>query len=83
MRLLTLEAMKMETVVESPLGGTVRAVNVRPSSQVAAGEVMIEIDEGGERGSTRREPRRSNSPRDRSRGSIRCAWWKRGCSGST
>jgi acetyl/propionyl-CoA carboxylase alpha subunit/acetyl-CoA carboxylase carboxyltransferase component len=47
MRLLTLEAMKMETVVDSPLGGTVRAVNVRPASQVAAGEVMIEIDEGG------------------------------------
>jgi len=48
MRLLTLEAMKMETMVESPLGGTVRAVNVRPSSQVAAGEVMIEIDESGD-----------------------------------
>jgi acetyl/propionyl-CoA carboxylase alpha subunit/acetyl-CoA carboxylase carboxyltransferase component len=48
MRLLTLEAMKMETIVDSPLAGTVRAVNVRPSSQVAAGEVMIEIDEGGD-----------------------------------
>jgi acetyl/propionyl-CoA carboxylase alpha subunit/acetyl-CoA carboxylase carboxyltransferase component len=46
MRILTLEAMKMETIVDSPMTGTVRAVHVRPSSQVAAGEVMIEIDEG-------------------------------------
>jgi acetyl/propionyl-CoA carboxylase alpha subunit/acetyl-CoA carboxylase carboxyltransferase component len=46
LRILTLEAMKMETIVESPTSGTVRAVHVRPSSQVAAGEVMIEIDEG-------------------------------------
>ncbi|MBC7941692.1 MAG: hypothetical protein H7Z19_18390, partial [Chitinophagaceae bacterium] len=48
-RILTLEAMKMETIVDSPLTGTVRAVHVRPSSQVAAGEVMIEIEEGDER----------------------------------
>jgi acetyl/propionyl-CoA carboxylase alpha subunit/acetyl-CoA carboxylase carboxyltransferase component len=46
MRILTLEAMKMETIIDSPMSGTVRAVHVRPSSQVAAGEVMIEIDEG-------------------------------------
>ena len=45
-RLLTLEAMKMETAVESPLGGVVRAVHVRPASQVAAGEVLVELDEG-------------------------------------
>ena len=44
-RLVTLEAMKMETVVESPLSGTVRAVHARPASQVAAGEVMVEIEE--------------------------------------
>jgi acetyl/propionyl-CoA carboxylase alpha subunit/acetyl-CoA carboxylase carboxyltransferase component len=48
MRILTLEAMKMETIIDSPMTGTVRAVHVRPSSQVAAGEVMIEIDEGDE-----------------------------------
>ncbi len=47
-RILTLEAMKMETIIDSPMSGTVRAVHVRPSSQVAAGEVMIEIDEGDE-----------------------------------
>jgi acetyl/propionyl-CoA carboxylase alpha subunit/acetyl-CoA carboxylase carboxyltransferase component len=45
-RLLTLEAMKMEMSVESPVAGTVRAVHVRTPSQVAAGEVMIEIEEG-------------------------------------
>jgi acetyl-CoA carboxylase carboxyltransferase component/pyruvate/2-oxoglutarate dehydrogenase complex dihydrolipoamide acyltransferase (E2) component len=49
MRILTLEAMKMETIIDSPMTGTVRAVHVRASSQVAAGEVMIEIDEGDER----------------------------------
>jgi acetyl/propionyl-CoA carboxylase alpha subunit/acetyl-CoA carboxylase carboxyltransferase component len=48
MRILTLEAMKMETIIDSPMTGTVRAVHVRPSSQVAAGEVMIEIEEGDE-----------------------------------
>ena len=48
MRILTLEAMKMETIIDSPMTGTVRSVHVRPSSQVAAGEVMIEIDEGDE-----------------------------------
>lgn len=45
-RILTLEAMKMESIIDSPMAGTVRAVHVRPSSQVAAGEVMVEIDEG-------------------------------------
>ena len=48
MRILTLEAMKMESIIDSPMAGTVRAVHVRPSSQVAAGEVMVEIDEGDE-----------------------------------
>ena len=47
-RILTLEAMKMETIIDAPMNGTVRAIHVRPSSQVAAGEVMIEIDEGEE-----------------------------------
>ncbi|MDH4392933.1 MAG: carboxyl transferase domain-containing protein [Aquabacterium sp.] len=48
MRILTLEAMKMETIIDAPMAGTVRAVHVRPSSQVAAGEVMVEIDEGAD-----------------------------------
>jgi acetyl/propionyl-CoA carboxylase alpha subunit/acetyl-CoA carboxylase carboxyltransferase component len=43
-RLVTLEAMKMETAVVSPLAGTVRAVLVRPSGLVAAGDVIVELD---------------------------------------
>ena len=43
-RLVTLEAMKMETAITSSLAGTVRAVLVRPSALVAAGEVMLELD---------------------------------------
>lgn len=43
-RLVTLEAMKMETTITSSLSGTVRTVLVRPSALVAAGEVMLELD---------------------------------------
>ncbi len=43
-RLVTLEAMKMETAVTSPLAGSVRAVPVRPSGLVAAGDVIVELD---------------------------------------
>ena len=43
-RLITLEAMKMETTITSSLSGTVRSVLVRPAALVAAGDVMVEID---------------------------------------
>ncbi|WP_293902599.1 carboxyl transferase domain-containing protein [Phenylobacterium sp.] len=43
-RLVTLEAMKMETAVVSPVAGSVRAVLVRPSGLVAAGDVIVELD---------------------------------------
>ncbi len=43
-RLVTLEAMKMETAVVAPLAGSVRAVLVRPSGLVAAGDVIVELD---------------------------------------
>jgi acetyl/propionyl-CoA carboxylase alpha subunit/acetyl-CoA carboxylase carboxyltransferase component len=43
-RLVTLEAMKMETTITSSLAGTVRSVLVRPAALVAAGDVMVEID---------------------------------------
>jgi acetyl/propionyl-CoA carboxylase alpha subunit/acetyl-CoA carboxylase carboxyltransferase component len=43
-RLVTLEAMKMETAVVSPLVGVVRAVLVRPSGLVAAGDVIVELE---------------------------------------
>jgi acetyl-CoA carboxylase carboxyltransferase component/pyruvate/2-oxoglutarate dehydrogenase complex dihydrolipoamide acyltransferase (E2) component len=49
-RLVTLEAMKMETAVVAPLAGSVRAVLVRPSGLVSAGDVIVELDpvlEGG------------------------------------
>jgi len=43
-RLVTLEAMKMESAVVSPLAGLVRAVLVRPAGLVAAGDVLVELD---------------------------------------
>jgi acetyl/propionyl-CoA carboxylase alpha subunit/acetyl-CoA carboxylase carboxyltransferase component len=43
-RLVTLEAMKMESAVLSPLAGVVRAVLVRPAGLVAAGDVIVELD---------------------------------------
>jgi acetyl/propionyl-CoA carboxylase alpha subunit/acetyl-CoA carboxylase carboxyltransferase component len=43
-RLVTLEAMKMESAVVSPLAGIVRAVLVRPAGLVAAGDVIVELD---------------------------------------
>jgi acetyl-CoA carboxylase carboxyltransferase component len=43
-RLVTLEAMKMEMAVVSPIAGQVRAVLVRPSGLVAAGDVIVELD---------------------------------------
>ncbi len=43
-RLVTLEAMKMESAVISPLAGVVRAVLVRPAALVAAGDVIVELD---------------------------------------
>jgi acetyl/propionyl-CoA carboxylase alpha subunit/acetyl-CoA carboxylase carboxyltransferase component len=43
-RLVTLEAMKMESAVVSPLAGVVRAVLVRPAGLVAAGDVIVELD---------------------------------------
>jgi acetyl/propionyl-CoA carboxylase alpha subunit/acetyl-CoA carboxylase carboxyltransferase component len=48
-RLVTLEAMKMETAVVSPLAGSVRAVLVRPSSLVAAGDVIVELEPAADR----------------------------------
>jgi acetyl-CoA carboxylase carboxyltransferase component/biotin carboxyl carrier protein len=43
-RLVTLEAMKMESAIVSPLAGVVRAVLVRPAGLVAAGDVIVEMD---------------------------------------
>ncbi|MGE4650949.1 MAG: biotin carboxylase N-terminal domain-containing protein, partial [Myxococcota bacterium] len=47
-RLGSLEAMKMETGFEAPLGGVVKAVHVQPGQQVAAGELLLSIEPDGE-----------------------------------
>jgi acetyl/propionyl-CoA carboxylase alpha subunit/acetyl-CoA carboxylase carboxyltransferase component len=42
--LLVVEAMKMETSVDAPLGGRVREVHVLPNVQVAPGDPLVLID---------------------------------------
>jgi acetyl/propionyl-CoA carboxylase alpha subunit/acetyl-CoA carboxylase carboxyltransferase component len=54
--LLVLEAMKMETSVDAPLGGRVREVLVVPNVQVGPGDPLMVIDP---------EPRRAADPRAR------------------
>ncbi len=46
--LLTLEAMKMEMTVSAIEDGTVTGVMVRPGEQVAAGQVLIDIEAAGD-----------------------------------
>jgi len=46
MALLTLEAMKMQHVITAPLSGTVARVTAAVGSQVALGEVLMEIAAG-------------------------------------
>jgi biotin carboxyl carrier protein len=40
-----LEAMKMETPLVSPYDATVRAVNVAAGDRVAAGAVLVELED--------------------------------------
>jgi biotin carboxyl carrier protein len=42
--LLTLEAMKLQSPVESPLSGTVSAVRVSPDEQVQSGMVLFTVE---------------------------------------
>ncbi len=44
---VTLEAMKMEMVVEAPEDGVVQAIGVKPGEQVAAGQELIQIEAAG------------------------------------
>jgi pyruvate carboxylase subunit B len=44
--LLITEAMKMETEVQAPVAGTVKAVHVAKGDRVNPGEVLVEIEEG-------------------------------------
>lgn len=43
--LCVLSAMKMETVVNSPLSGTVKAVHVSPDSSLEGDDLILEIEE--------------------------------------
>ncbi|MBA2661196.1 MAG: ATP-grasp domain-containing protein [Bradymonadaceae bacterium] len=60
-RLITLEAMKMEFPVASPLRGTVRRLLVAASDSVAVGDLLVEIEaelaEGDGPGATEQTPR--------------------------
>jgi pyruvate carboxylase len=43
-KLLTLEAMKMETTVYAEVAGTVAELLVRPATQVEAGELLVRLE---------------------------------------
>lgn len=43
--LCVLSAMKMETVVNSPMSGTVKAVHVAPDSSLEGDDLILEIEE--------------------------------------
>ncbi|KAK5875996.1 hypothetical protein CesoFtcFv8_027012 [Champsocephalus esox] len=43
--LCVLSAMKMETVVNSPLAGTIKAVHVRDDASLEGGDLIVEIEE--------------------------------------
>ena len=43
-RIMTLEAMKMNTVVNTPHGGTVKAVHVAPGDSVEEGQALLTIE---------------------------------------
>lgn len=43
--LCVLSAMKMETVVNSPLAGTIKAVHVRADASLEGGDLILEIEE--------------------------------------
>ncbi len=43
-KLLTIEAMKMETAVYSPRDGKIAKIDVQPGTQIASGDLLIEIE---------------------------------------
>ncbi|MGH3350373.1 MAG: biotin carboxylase N-terminal domain-containing protein [Nocardioides sp.] len=47
--LLVLEAMKMQHTVTAPTDGVLAQINVKPGTQVAAGEVLAVVEPGSER----------------------------------
>lgn len=44
-KLIVLEAMKMQHTVTAPSGGVLTQLNVKPGTQVAAGEVLAVVEE--------------------------------------
>lgn len=49
--ILSLEAMKMEMIVEAPDSGVIREILVKPGEQVAAGQVLLQLEPEGVSGS--------------------------------
>ena len=43
-RLLTIEAMKMETAVYAETGGTVKAIELSPGTRVEQHDLVLELD---------------------------------------
>ncbi len=43
-KLLTIEAMKMETAVYSPRDGKIAKIDVQPNAQIATGDLLVEIE---------------------------------------
>jgi pyruvate carboxylase len=43
-RLLTLEAMKMNNILKSPVAGTIKQLNVKPGRTVAKNELLLELE---------------------------------------
>lgn len=47
-KLVTLEVMKMEMPVQAPVAGVIQAIHIAPASQVATGDLLVEIEESSE-----------------------------------
>ncbi|MCA1948362.1 MAG: biotin/lipoyl-binding protein [Armatimonadetes bacterium] len=43
--LIIIEAMKMETNIQAPFAGTVKAVHVKPGDAVKVNQALVELDE--------------------------------------
>lgn len=68
-RLVTLEVMKMEMPIQAPVAGIVKAIHIAPASQVATGDLLVELEESAEDDDTPAAtplelPERISIPRD-------------------
>lgn len=43
-KLLILEAMKMENVIQSSSGGVIKTISVKPGDKVEKGQILVELD---------------------------------------